>query len=497
MKTVILHLPFFEPHRPPIAPAILAEISALEGHEVIIEDINIKLFNFWGTEKFHQRQTAFWTGDKTKTVKELIAFFQKRLNAIKIQDFDWILVTCFSQVNIEITKIICRLLREITKSKIVIGGAGLEDQGNNLLQSDFCDYWIKGEGEIALRELFRGNIHYPGINNIPPAQIENLEDIPLPNWKYLDLYEYDYLLNEPDLFVYGSRGCVRSCAFCDVPSLWPKFRWRSGKHIAEEIIKNYETLGVSNIYMTDSLINGNQKEFRILLEVLAAHEISKKLQYGGCAIIRPKKSVPAELFDLMAAAGKPFWIVGVETGSNRIRESMGKKFTNDDVDWHLEQSQRIGLKNTFLMISTWWNETPEEHEEYLQIFPRWQPYAVDGTIASMQINHQLNIMSNTPLSNLVSENQIIMNTNVSNPFDWEINHLWHNPKMPDLTILERVKRAYQLYKTAMAYNFPLYQLTHNLKALESILEKIEKNEITSGLNHKSKQKIIPISSIDQ
>jgi radical SAM superfamily enzyme YgiQ (UPF0313 family) len=74
------------------------------------------------------------------------------------------------------------------------------------------------------------------------------------------------------------------------------------------------------------------------------------------------------MFDMIKEAGGRFWSLGIETGVDRIRYEMKKKFTNDDVDWHLEQSQRIGLQNLFLMIPTWPSETSEEHSEYLKIF---------------------------------------------------------------------------------------------------------------------------------
>jgi radical SAM superfamily enzyme YgiQ (UPF0313 family) len=84
------------------------------------------------------------------------------------------------------------------------------------------------------------------------------------------------------------------------------------------------------------------------LDRLSRYPAARGFKWGGFSIIRPKTAHPAELFDQMKEAGAHFWSVGVETGVDRIRLDMQKHFTNDDVDWHLEQSQRIGLQNLFL-----------------------------------------------------------------------------------------------------------------------------------------------------
>ena len=230
-----------------------------------------------------------------------------------------------------------------------------------------------------------------GINGVPPIQIEDIENLPLPNYDFFNLDDYDWLLDKPDIFIYGSRGCVRKCTFCDVVGYWPKFRWRSGASIADEMIMNYEKYGVQNFYFADSLLNGNLKEFRIFLDRLSNSQYQKKFRWGGYAIIRPKNQHPAHLFDQIEAAGGHFWSIGVETGVDRIRLEMKKHFTNDDIDWHLEQSQRIKLQNLFLMIPSWYSETLEEHEDYLKIFKRWENYAVDGTIHGIGLNPPLGI----------------------------------------------------------------------------------------------------------
>lgn len=236
------------------------------------------------------------------------------------------------------------------------------------------------------------------------------------------------------------------------------------------MIMNYEKYGVHNFFFADSLLNGNLKEFKIFLDKLSSSSYTHKFRWGGYAIIRPKKSHPAELFDQIQSAGGHFMSIGVETGVDRIRLEMKKHFTNDDIEWHLEQSQRIKLQNLFLMITSWYSETLQEHEEYLKIFKRWQNFAVDGTIHSIALNPPLGLMDNTPLQNLVNKELFFQN----NDNDKAQKHLktlmWINPKLPDLSFKERYRRTVAIAEEAIKYNWNITNREIKLREIKAALE---------------------------
>ena len=467
-RTLVINPPFLEPHRPPISCAIIGEVARLQGHEVVAKDLNINLFNQVKHEKFMDLQNRYLFSKDQSCANYLKEFVNQSLPADFVRGFDWILVSVFSDQGYPLAETILRHCKQYTKGTVVVGGPGITDKSDYLLQNQFVDYCVTGEGEIALKELFAGNDQYPGINGIAPVQIDDVENLPLPNYDFFQLKDYDWLLDEPDFFIYGSRGCVRSCTFCDVPSIWPKFRWRSGMSIAEEMIMNYEKYGVKNFYFADSLLNGNLKEFRIFLDKLSRSPYENKFRWGGYAIIRPKKAHPAELFDQIQSAGGHFWSIGVETGVDRIRLDMKKHFTNDDIEWHLEQSQRIKLQNLFLMITSWYNETLEEHNEYLKIFQRWQNFAVDGTIYGIALNPPLGLMDNIPLQSLVNKELFFQPTNTERK---QLKTLmWINPKMPELSFKERYRRTIAIAEEAIKYNWNITNREMKLREIKSVLE---------------------------
>jgi hypothetical protein len=469
-RTLVINPPFLEPHRPPISCAIVAEVARLSGHDVGVLDINIDLFQHVKHAQFLELQTNYLFGKDSNSAKFLVDFINQSLDHANIDCYDWILISCFSDWELETTKQISRYCKQHSQAKIVVGGPGIHAEGHQLLAEGAVDYYVLGEGEIVLKELFAGNDTYAGINGRDPIQIDNIEDLPLPNYDFFDFSKYDWLLEDPDVFIYGSRGCVRKCTFCDVASYWPKFRYRTGKSIADEMIMNYEKYGVRNFFFADSLLNGNLKEFRYFLDRLSRFDDAKKFHWGGYAIIRPRSQHPAELFDQIQSAGGKFLSVGVETGVDRIRLEMKKHFTNDDIDWHLEQSQRIRLQNMFLMITTWFSETLAEHEEYLKIFPRWQNYAVDGTIFGIATSPTLAVLENTPVSH---SNDLIMPVQ---QFDNSVakTMFWMNKKNLELTMHERFRRSLAVLEEAVKYNWNITNQHTKFNELKHAVENYQR-----------------------
>ena len=190
--------------------------------------------------------------------------------------YDWYWISVFGSSCTLFTNIFCRLIRKHLKNKfIIIGGQGVQDMdiveksnifGETMKKQGLCDLYLAGEGEIVVKQVLSGRTKGPGINNTNSLQINDLDTLPYPNYSFYDLDRYDYLQKNKEVFIVGSRGCVRRCTYCDVARYWPKFRYRSGQNIADEMIKHYEEHGVNHFYFTDSLINGSMKAFNDMCE---------------------------------------------------------------------------------------------------------------------------------------------------------------------------------------------------------------------------------------
>ena len=226
-------------------------------------------------------------------------------------DPDWVclsLLTYLSQIS---CKWLCFLLKKRKPSlKIVIGGPGcfsslksLDSFAMTLKSRGQIDYFITGDGERAIQALFSGGSDLAGINNTAWQEIIDLDSLPIPDYSDYDMSLYSV----PSVAIWGSRGCVRDCTFCDIHEHWKRFRWRSAENIFSEIMHQYHTYGINIFRFTDSLINGNQKEYRKLIQLMADfnrdRSQSQRLSWTSFFILRPVTHMSEDDWRLNAFGG--------------------------------------------------------------------------------------------------------------------------------------------------------------------------------------------------
>ena len=488
-KVLVIVCPFMEPYRPPLSAAIVCEVSRLAGHEVVGIDLNIELYHLVGPKKFHELEMDY--AYNTDYVWEgMDAYLESQMK--DLGSYDHILISVFSFFGYGLAKTLCKFIKDRCSTPILLGGPAVrfpmndstmlglvnesykEDRsiGAYLRAKGLIDDYIVGEGEIALAEFFKGNKTFPGINNQDSQQIDDLENLPIPNYDYFDLSRYDYLRGKPDIIMLGSRGCVKKCTFCDVSQLWPKYRYRSGNSLAKEMIMHYERYGVTDFYLADSLINGSIKAFNELLEALVKYDTKKIFRWGGMAILRPKNQHVKEMYDMIAETGTSFWIVGVETFVERVRYEMGKRFSNDDLMYHLEQSTRIGLENVFLMMTTWPSETLAEHEENINFYPKLKKYIANGSLLSMNTHSRLLAIEGT---SMIKQLGLTFNDPVLQKLGLPKESFWHCPTNPELTMKERIRRSMNVVKAAYDNKLLPLQLDSTLLDISKFVDLIKEH----------------------
>jgi hypothetical protein len=508
-KTAIISVPRIEPHRPPTGAAIICEICRLQGHDVTAYDLNIEFYHHCKTKDINYYNfEAVWEGNTQLSDYETqvyAEFIDHWVNTIQKQQYDYVMISVFGFPGHEFTLKFLKKLRPATTAKIVCGGMGVSSVsltdlnacfGQVLLDKKLIDCYIAGEGETALIDYLNG-LTGPGINNNNPEQTADLDSLPFPNYSYFDLDRYEYLSAQRDVFITGSRGCVRKCTYCDVERYWPKYRYRSGQNIADEIIQNYERHGVTNFYFTDSLVNGSLKSFNDMCEKLAAYNFDNPISWQGQFIFRSIASTPKDHYAMIKAAGGDTFYVGVETGSDRVRFEMGKKFTNDDIDFHLEELSKNKLKVMFLMFTGYVTETLEDHQDNLKIFERWKRYVADGTIMGIELGQNLIVLPGSPVERMIDQYGMRFLLNKDN--DPGIG-LWEADVNPDLTIYERVCRKIEVHEEAIKNYWPVWRQSNRLLNLKNFvtqnnLHTDQPREFVRIVKEQDKKTIIPIQNI--
>ena len=289
--------------------------------------------------------------------------------------------------------------------------------------------------------MLKGNFEYPGINKDTFKQIDELDSIPFPNY---DDYNFN-LYDSKTLPITASRGCVRSCSFCDIHDHW-RYKYRSGVLVAEEMIYLHEKYQIDNFYFTDSLVNGGLIEFKNFCRSMAEYnQRGHNIKWIGQYIIRSSAHLDEKYWDNLAQSGANNLAIGVETGSDAVREHMNKKFYNVDLDYTMKMLDKYNITCTFLMIVGYPTETEIDFQLTLDMFKKYQHLA-NRIIIDINFGSTLGILPGTPLYNRSLEFNIDLDNHENN---------WAARDNPELTLRERIRRITIIkeYVSALGYKF--------------------------------------------
>ena len=475
---VLCTVPYIEFDLPPSASATLKGHLQSKGFKVKTLDLNIMLKEFFS--------------DNQKELKEVSELFIKSICACKPVPLryelsskalenkldklvslwckviletnpKWIGLSVFSRDSRVACKLLCKKLATIEHtSKILIGGCGIEN--NEFLEDiqPLIDVYIQGEGELVLENLLKGNLNFKGING-KANSIEDLDALGVPDYDDYNLSSYNQFYEDEDVvMITASRGCVRDCKFCDPSSLWATFKWRSGKHIVEEITKIYETKGVKHFYFTDNLINGDMKSYMDMVGRLADYnyKTGAGIKWGGFYVPIKKNDIPKDYFSLTSASGAYNLALGVESGSNSVLKHMQKQFTIDDLDNFIENFSQHNIKCSYMLIIGYPTETDADYEQTLDLFYKHQKYVADGTILGATLGSTLAIYPGMPLW---KERGTLIELDESNKIDPRIG--WTSKVVPHLNWEERLKRRMTAEEVCKMLKWPL---TSSLRELSIV-----------------------------
>jgi tRNA A37 methylthiotransferase MiaB len=300
-------------------------------------------------------------------------------------------------------------------------------------------------------------------------QIDDLNQFPLPSYRKVRPEDYDYI-DVPSVIINGSRGCVRKCAYCDVAKYWPKFRFRSGDKLADEIFTIWQQTGVTKFEFSDSLINGSLREFRAMNRKLI--DLKDKnpdfhINYQGQFICREATQFKEADYHDMKLAGCSYIYVGVESFSEQVRMSMDKKFDNNALEFHLEMCGRYLIPNTFLMIVGYPTETERDHEINLEGLKKYQKYSQSGIIEMITWGFTTAILEHTPLHAQMDELSIMPEF-----LDFNQSENWISLKNPGLTFRERVRRWLEVTDLSNQLGYNQTRLNSIINRLAQMLDQI-------------------------
>lgn len=376
---VIAALPYVDaPHAPMAAPAVLKASLNLQNISSVAMDLNIEVYNKVNAHPLKSQIEDFFYLDSVHdtAVPVLSQILHYCANKILSNNPTVIALSVLTWQCQPFNTWLCVLLKQLSPScRIIIGGPGIKNSvsdqlctyAETLKQAKLIDAFITGDGDVSLIKYLEGEESYPGINSTHwiPVDIDSLP--------YPDYSDYNFFLYTQDFIpIVDSKGCVRNCEFCDVIEFWEKFQYRSAENIFKEMLFQIEKYNMHAFDFRSSLSNGNLKEWKKLLHLMhdynkSTYYDSQKIRWIAQFIVRPKSQHPEYMWQQMGETNGTL-ALGIESVIPHVRQGLGKHFSNEDIDYHLEMAQKYNVDLTLLMITGYPTETLDDYKTTKQWF---------------------------------------------------------------------------------------------------------------------------------
>jgi radical SAM superfamily enzyme YgiQ (UPF0313 family) len=421
---------------PPLGLCYIATHAQKAGHEVrfldLIFSLNIK-----------------------KDVTSHINDFNPEIIGISIRNID---NNSMHQSAFYIPKIkeeIVDICKAHSNGRIIIGGAAVGINAEELLEYFNIEYAIQGEGEEAFLNYLgamesggdlsqiKGLVYRTnGITkNNGFNRTENIDSLSFPNaYKWFDFSRYETL--NGSIGIQTKRGCGLHCTYCAYKSIeGGVYRLRSAKKVADEIEEIINACNPSIIEFVDSLFNIPLKHSLSICDEI----IRRKIKGNFRASISPA-SISAELFEKMKKANFTEIDMNAESASMTTLLSLGKTYNVDAVVRAAELIKKFDIPTIWFFLFGGVGESKETIMENFNFIDHYVQKNHLCVIASgIRINSKTDLMKTAKNEGLISDTQ-----NLLFPLFYESKSL---PKERLLTLVkqEAAKRPNCIYLKENSY----------------------------------------------
>ncbi len=458
---------------PPLGPSYLSSFLNSKGYKTKVLDLNIILHNkSKDMQKYWEYNFKdYWLDQSSFEI--LYNQFSEEIEEFISQIID---TKCkligFSAYQNNI-KVIIKLAFKIKKInpniKIIVGGpsCSIERERKNFYKP-FIDFIVIGEGEKTLCDLLKylkNRVSTNRLSKIPgliiPSLIKNknfIERSPL-NPNEMVNYRNNIELtkkysNPPMISMFMSKGCIGKCTFCNDRNLMGKYRVRPAEQVINEI-KYYVDNGITLIIFNDLLINGDIKELEKLCDLIIKDNISIFWTANVIAL----KNLTLKRMRKIKKAGCSTFMMGIESGSNKILKDINKLTTPETIEKVLRDCKKAGIKTWVNFIIGYPTETEEDFKQTLKFIEKNAKYMdkiLNANMCCVEYNSEL--MSNRD------------KWGIELPDDKNMAEMTWYTKDGKNNIQIRKRRLKILLKKAKSLGLPVEQT--NLKVIDNYMKKL-------------------------
>ena len=270
--------------------------------------------------------------------------------------------------------VVAQIAKEINPDiQVVLGGPHATMSSEHALNTcPHIDVVATGEGEMTLVELLEAYEAGTPLENVAGLwlrgegrnrrtgirpYIEDLDTLPVPiDYAAEVLRDYDKYPKDAFRHMFSARGCPYACTFCESKAIWTqKTRWRSPRHVIEEI-KKLRALGIEHVLFDDDTFGIKASYIQELCGLMLEETPGLKWDCEMTVGITKEKTV-----EIMQRAGCISVFIGIESGNDEMLKKIKKSQTVDKALTAVDVYNKYGIEvNTFFMIGF-----PEETEETL------------------------------------------------------------------------------------------------------------------------------------
>jgi radical SAM superfamily enzyme YgiQ (UPF0313 family) len=275
----------------------------------------------------------------------------------KCRACDAIGISVVSTYAVRAAELLRHLKDKLPDVPLIVGGPHVTALPESLFQFG-ADYAVIGEGERTLLELVEalagGNQNpelVPGLCFMNGGQvvrtpkrelIMNLDEVPLPARHLLPMHLYSTSSARskryPSHSMLASRGCPGVCTFCSKMTFGAKARYFSLERIVAEFRVLKEEYGAKDIAVWDDNFTANQDLAVAVCERLVADGFG--LPWSVEARV---DCVSPAVLSALKTAGCECIAYGLESGSQRMLDSMNKRILKRDIARTIEMTKKVGL----------------------------------------------------------------------------------------------------------------------------------------------------------
>jgi radical SAM superfamily enzyme YgiQ (UPF0313 family) len=280
--------------------------------------------------------------------------------------------------------------RGAPKAVVLAGGPHPSAWSRGVMSCPEIDFVIRGEAELAFGAFlseFRSSEprweKVPGLTRrgdaglveAPPAIVEDLDALALPDYRFIRLDEYlrrGYRLfcdGRPSAPIQTTRGCPMSCSFCGVSAVsGRRLRHFSAEYTVRQIKCLHRDFGIQWFNIVDDNFTHDIAHARAFCEAALKLDIPG-LRFGTPNGVRMQRG-DLGLWRLMKRAGWEYLVVAPESGSVRVLDLMRKGLFPGEVETILAEVRAAGLLTRGFFMVGYPGETPEDVAQTLSLIRR-------------------------------------------------------------------------------------------------------------------------------